>query len=67
MKLHRKYVGEDMHKIRLNQQHTAFLLVHRSLKQTKKRQMKYKNRNSTTEERLQVGDPVYYKKLLKKK
>lgn len=65
MKPHRKYVGEDMHKIMLNQQHKAFLLVHRSLKQAKKRQMKYKNRNST-EERLQVGDPVYYKNHLRK-
>ena len=66
LKPHRKYIGEDMHTHILNQQHQAFLLFHWPFKQVKKRQMKYQNRNST-EERLQVGDPVYYKKTLKKK
>ena len=67
LKPHRKYIGEDMHTHMLNQQHKAFLLVHWPFKQVKERQMKYHNRNST-EERLQVCDPVYYKKkTLKKK
>lgn len=56
----RKYTGEDMHQIAIQQQHKSFVLVHNYLKRTKKRQAKYADRNAK-EISLEVGDPVYYK------
>ncbi|CAG2228657.1 unnamed protein product [Mytilus edulis] len=65
MKPHRKYIVEDLHQIMLNQQHKAFVLVHRSIKQVQKRQLKYINKNCV-DEGFKIGDPVYCKNHLKK-
>ena len=65
MKPHRKYQGEDLHQVMLNQQHKAFVLVHRSVKKAQRRQLKYKNRNCK-DEPFKVGDPVYCKNHLRK-
>ena len=56
----RKYLGEDEHKIALQQQHKSFLLVHRNMKKAKRRQAKYADRNSKPN-RIKIGDPVYYR------
>ena len=37
LKPRKRYVGEDMHKIALQQQHKAFTLVHRHMKGSKKK------------------------------
>ena len=61
----RKYQGEDIHKIAPEQQHKAFMLVRRYLKQAKKRQVKYANRNRV-EIDFQIGNLVYLKNHIKK-
>ncbi|KAK3097609.1 hypothetical protein FSP39_011373 [Pinctada imbricata] len=58
LKPRRRYVGEDQHKVALQQQHKAFTLVHRNMKEAKKKQKKYADKNCK-EENFQVGDPVY--------
>ena len=60
LKPRRKYMGEEPHQIALEEQHKAFVRVHRIMKQSKKRQAKYANRNAVDID-LKVGDPVYYK------
>ena len=60
LKPRRKYTGEDMHQIALEQQHKSFVLVHHRLKQAKKRYAKYADRNSKLIA-FEVGDPVLYK------
>ena len=40
LKPRRKYTGDDLHKIALQQQHKSFHLVHKRLKKEKKRQVK---------------------------
>ena len=65
LKPRKKYHGEEMHKIALEQQHKAFILVHRNLKRAKKRQAKYADRNSK-DVKFEIGDPVYYKNHSKK-
>lgn len=60
LKPRRKYIGEDSHKIALEQQHKSFVLVHKHLKQAKKRQAKYVDKKAENAD-LEVGDPVYYK------
>ena len=52
----RKYVGEEQHKIALQQQHKLFTLVNSHM-----RQAKYADRGSKPVD-FQVGDPVYYKR-----
>ena len=42
----RCYLGEEPHKIGLQQQHKSFILVHNHLKKAKKRQARYANRNA---------------------
>lgn len=59
-KLRRKYQGEELHQIGLQEQHKAFIHVRRHLKKAKKRQAKYHDRNAKTVE-FKVGDPVFYK------
>ena len=49
-----------MHKIALQQQHKSFTLVHRHMKEAKRKQKEYADRNSK-EENFQIGDPVYLK------
>lgn len=56
----RKYVGEEQHKIALQQQHELFTLVHNHMKRAKKRQARYADRGSKRVD-FQIGDPVYYK------
>ena len=60
LKPRKRYVGEDMHKIALQQQHKSFSLVHRHMKEAKRKQKEYADRNSK-EENFQIGDPVYLK------
>ena len=60
LKPRKRYVGEDMHKIALQQQHKSFTLVHRHMKKAKRKQKEYADRNSK-EENFQIGDPVYLK------
>ena len=60
LKPRKRYVGEDMHKIALQQQHKSFTLVHRHMKEAKRKQKEYADRNSK-EENFQIGDLVYLK------
>lgn len=60
LKRRRKYNDEEFHKIALQQQHKSFLLVHKHLKQAKKRQNQHSDKGSK-EVNLKVGDPVYLK------
>ena len=61
LKPRRKYMGEEQHKIALQQQHKLFTLVHNHMKRAKKRQAKHADRGSKQVD-CQVGDPVYYKR-----
>ena len=61
LKLWRRYVGEEPHKIGLEQQHSSFVIVHQHLKKAKRRQARYADNNSQCTE-FQAGDPVYLKK-----
>ncbi|KAK3108120.1 hypothetical protein FSP39_001638 [Pinctada imbricata] len=58
LKPRKRYMGEDQHQIALQQQHKAFTLVHRNMKEAKKKQKKYADKKSK-EENFQIGDPVY--------
>ena len=60
LKPRKRYVGEDIHKIALQQQHKSFTLVHRRMKEAKRKQKEYADKNSK-EENFQIGDPVYLK------
>lgn len=58
LKPRRRYMGEAQHEIILQEQHKAFTLVHRHLKEARKKQKQNADRNSKDVE-FQVGDPVY--------
>jgi hypothetical protein len=58
LKPRRRYMGEDLHQIALQEQHKAFLLVHKNLKESKKKQKRLADRNSK-DEHFKVDDPVY--------
>ena len=60
LKPRRRYVGEEMHQIALQEQHKSFVSVRNHLRKAKKRQAKYADRGTKTIE-FKVGDPVYYK------
>ena len=60
LKPRRRYVGEEMHQIALQEQHKSFVAVRNHLRKAKKRQAKYADRGTKTIE-FKVGDPVYYK------
>ena len=60
LKPRRKYHGEELHKITLQEQHKAFVTVRNNLRKSKKRQARYADRNSKAVE-FEIGDPVYYK------
>ena len=60
LKPRRKYHGEELLKITLQEQHKAFLTVRNNLRKAKKRQAKYADRNSKAVE-FEISDPVYYK------
>ena len=61
LKPRKRYLGDEPHKIGLQNQHKSFILVHNHLKKAKKRQNKYADRNAQFTE-FQVGDPVYVKR-----
>ena len=65
LKPRRRYVGEEMHQIALQEQHKYFVVVRNHLRKAKKRQAKYADRGTKTIE-FKVGDPVYYKNNQKK-
>ncbi|CAC5423266.1 unnamed protein product [Mytilus coruscus] len=65
LKPRRKYVGEDPHKILLEQQHKSFVLVHRNLTKSKEKQKQNADKNRQ-EINLEIGNPVYYKNHLRK-
>lgn len=53
-------MGEDQHQIALQEQHKAFMLVHKNMKEAKKKQKDQADKKSKNEE-FQVEDPVYLK------
>ena len=55
-----KYNGEDVHKLALEKRHEAFMLVHKHLREAKKRSARRFNEDAD-DEPFQVGDPVYIK------
>lgn len=59
-KLRRKYHGEDMHQIAIQEQHKALKQVRKQMKKSKKRQAKYHDRSAKSIE-FNVNDQVYYK------
>lgn len=65
LKPRRKYTGEDLHQIALKQQHKAFFQVHQNLKASRRRHVKYANKNASLV-KFEVGDPVYYKNFQRK-
>ncbi|OOY67330.1 RNase H-like domain-containing protein, partial [Solemya velum gill symbiont] len=56
----RRYMGEELHKVALQEQHKSFIWVHKHLKEVKQKQKEYSDRNSK-EIQFQIGDPVYLK------
>ena len=60
LKARRKYMGEDSHKIHIEQLHKSFVLVHKHLKHAKRRQAKYANKNAK-DIHFGIMDPVFYK------
>jgi hypothetical protein len=60
LKPRRRYMGEEEHKIALEQQHKAFKIAHRNLKKAKRRRNDYANKNAT-EVSLDVGQAVLLK------
>jgi len=65
LKPRRKYVGEDPHKILLEQQHKSFVMVHKNMKKSKKKQKDQADK-TRQETDFKVGDAVYYKNHLRK-
>ena len=55
-----KYQGEETHKIALEQQHRAFLLVHQNRRKAMKKRNEVIN-NKAKNVTLKVGDPVYHR------
>ena len=60
LKPRRKYQGDEMHKIILQEQHKAFVTVRNNLKKAKKRQARYADKNAKVID-FEIGDPVYYR------
>ena len=58
LKPHKRYYGDDKFQICLQNQHKSFTLVHRHMKESKKRQKEYADRGSK-DDNFQVGHPVY--------
>ena len=57
----RKYVGEDHHRLVIEQQHKIFVQAQQRMKRFQKRRNSIINK-SHQEVKLHVGDPVYYRK-----
>lgn len=66
LKPRRKYMGEDHHKIALENQHKYFVMVHQNIKRAQKRRERYANRDAKPVE-IQVGDAVLYRNHVKGK
>ena len=60
LKYRRKYRGDEIHKIILQEQHKAFVTVRNNLKKAKKRQARYADKNAKVID-FEIGDPVYYR------
>ena len=56
-----RYSGQELYKLALEKQHESFMLVHKHLREAKKRSAKRFNED-VDDEPFQVGDPVYVKK-----
>ena len=56
----RRYHGEEMHRIALENQNKTFLTVYKHIKQAKRRQAKYADRQSHDKD-FKVGDTIFYK------
>ena len=56
----RKYLGEEHHRVALENQHKTFTQVYRRIKKSQRKEAKYANRSAKTEE-FKVGDPVYFR------
>ncbi|XP_046368484.2 uncharacterized protein K02A2.6-like [Haliotis rufescens] len=54
----RKYAGDEEHKTALQQQHKAFVLVHKNMKKAKKDRP---DMPTGAVNKIKVGDPVYYR------
>lgn len=54
-----KYMGEDFHKIAIQEQHKSFVRVHRHLRRAKERQKRYHKGQMET---FEVGDPVFLRR-----
>ena len=53
-------MGEEYHKLALQRQHQAFMMVHKNLKKAKQKQKKYADKHCE-DVTFKVGDPVYLK------
>ena len=60
-----RYKGEDTHKLALEKQHESFMLVHKNLREAKKRSAQRFNQGAK-ETDFKVGDPVYFKQHARK-
>ncbi|MCG8045975.1 MAG: RNase H-like domain-containing protein [Candidatus Thiodiazotropha endolucinida] len=66
LKPRRRYLGEDMHQIALQEQHKAFMLVHGRIRKQQRKHAKYGNKNRK-DVSYNIGDPVFYKKHVRTK
>ena len=65
LKCRQRYAGEDACKLALETQHETFMLVHKNLRQAKRRNARYANENAK-DVKLEVGDSVYLKQHVRK-
>ena len=65
LKCRQRYAGEDACKLALEKQHETFMLVHKNLRQAKKRNARYANENAK-DVKLEVGDSVYLRQHVRK-
>ena len=65
LKCRQRYAGEDSCKLALEKQHETFMLVHKNLRQAKKRNARYANENAK-DVKLEIGDSVYLKQHVRK-
>ena len=68
MKPRRKYQGEDLYQIAMQEQHKSFTLVRQYLKKAKKHQAKYANQGTKRKKiEYEINDPVNYKTIKRKR
>ena len=65
LKCRQRYAGEDACKLALEKQHEKFMLVHKNLRQAKKRNARYANENAK-DVKLDVVDSVYLRQHVRK-